>query len=490
LPSAPGSVVPRIVTFECRDFSYLEFEMVFRVLNSLYIRPCDMVRHSRVLDYFGVSLDGVLVSVANAGNAGQGEGELTGFEDVIRGADDDDDADDGADSEASGDAEASGEDEQRQEEEEEAAMFDALPLPAMAIGLDGKVGPPRGNRSRRRGKTPKPPLADEAIIVCTTEERARVVAEAAKRLELPYVRFHCLFAEGRIAHDDPDGGVSDQKGYLPMQPVWVTLGDYDSILAMRKILPNGAEGLTVLHEHPLKLGEYVSRDERALKPEHEAALKTPGTLIRLYNENLDVEEWPGAVSIPGDPGKGGAAWFGLVGGAVTFKCYVSDSDEGPTEERDEEPVWDVPLDKKHLYDFLMPPGADASYYSDFPELVALPGGGDMAVKIPQSFFHCDSRGAACFTAEEAAAASAHLIAMEFLTRVQSRISTTAFLLPQESKEQATHFCNSSVYGKMNFLEVSGVVRLAPLTKPLPTPAPIVRPPPPTDAEWTPNWGAF
>jgi hypothetical protein len=128
------------------------------------------------------------------------------------------------------------------------------------------------------------------------------------------------------------------------------------------------------------------------------------------------------------------------------------------------------------------PRSSKDYYGlEFPELVALPGGDDVPVKIPQSYFHLDSRGAACFTAEEAAAASAHLIEMDFLTRVQSRISSTAFLLPQESKEQATHFCNSSVYGKMNFLEVSGVVRLAPLTKPLPPPAPIVRPPPPTDA---------
>lgn len=38
----------QITTFECRDATYEEFETVFRVLNGLYVRPCDVVRHGLV----------------------------------------------------------------------------------------------------------------------------------------------------------------------------------------------------------------------------------------------------------------------------------------------------------------------------------------------------------------------------------------------------------------------------------------------------------
>jgi hypothetical protein len=92
----------------------------------------------------------------------------------------------------------------------------SLPLPDMHLGLGAeKEGSAQGAAQASLAEdasgdgtekvvSPEPlapgvdTLADEAIIVCATEERALLVAEAAKQLGLPYARFRILFVEGRL----------------------------------------------------------------------------------------------------------------------------------------------------------------------------------------------------------------------------------------------------------------------------------------------------
>ena len=82
------------------------------------------------------------------------------------------------------------------------------------------------------------PLADEAVIVCTTDARTRVVSEAAKSLGLPYVRFRAVFVEGVLQYGG-DGGIGKAPKRLKLQPVWISLGDYDNVLAARFFLNFG-----------------------------------------------------------------------------------------------------------------------------------------------------------------------------------------------------------------------------------------------------------
>ena len=57
-----------IVTFECRDCSYDDFAVVWRVLNGLYVPVADLVTGARVLDFFGVPAEASLVDCANKDN--------------------------------------------------------------------------------------------------------------------------------------------------------------------------------------------------------------------------------------------------------------------------------------------------------------------------------------------------------------------------------------------------------------------------------------
>ena len=75
------------------------------------------------------------------------------------------------------------------------------------------------------------------------------------------------------------------------------------------------------------------------------------------------------------------------------------------------------------------------------------------------YFHVDSACKSCFSKEEAARASQRIVDIELVKQVQRQILTTDFVLPQVKKTVDAAFCNESVYGKMNFLMVTGLVRL-------------------------------
>ena len=96
--------------------------------------------------------------------------------------------------------------------------------------------------------------------------------------------------------------------------------------------------------------------------------------------------------------------------------------------------------------------------SDLPDSVVLPGGADGASE--GGFFHVDSTGRTCFSAAEAAKSARFCVDSGFLEQLQSRIAETRFDLPQSKAEGSAFFCNEKVYGKMNVLRLTGVMRLA------------------------------
>lgn len=167
---------------------------------------------------------------------------------------------------------------------EEEVEVRPLLLPAFGVGLDGDLQPPLP------GPPPAFPLADEAVIICTTEERAMVMAETAKVLRLPYARFSAIFAEGTMVY----GGemALTPPDHLPMQPVWVTVGDRDNILALRRILHLGKQGRINLQAFPLKFQEG-----QPLTEEESQALRTSGTklLLSLCKGGKKKKPEPGAV---------------------------------------------------------------------------------------------------------------------------------------------------------------------------------------------------
>lgn len=194
----------------------------------MYVRPIDLSRRGRVLDLFGIPLDAVLVDVANAGNAGTATRESDGFVDADMlqpppGTPGAPKAPRGADAAAAGGgaaaADAAGGAAATEERLPAAAstknvaealaasmmaMMTPLPLPDMTLGLvpaepDAAAAKADAKKKKRRAPAPPAPLADPDVIICTSATRTSIVAETAKTLGLPYVRFNVLFAEGSIS---------------------------------------------------------------------------------------------------------------------------------------------------------------------------------------------------------------------------------------------------------------------------------------------------
>jgi len=148
---------------------------------------------------------------------------------------------------------------------------------------DGEEGDKKGEPQQEEQQEQQP-VIDEATILCASDERAQVVKEMAKRRHLPYVYFRAIFARGIWQEYTHHGELVTEK-FLPFQPVWVTLGDYQNILAMRKIYYGRIQEHTDLQNHPLTFNHG-----RPMPPEDVKALKTPQIHLSLYyNDSEDYK---------------------------------------------------------------------------------------------------------------------------------------------------------------------------------------------------------
>ena len=80
---------------------------------------------------------------------------------------------------------------------------------------------------------------------------------------------------------------------------------------------------------------------------------------------------------------------------------------------------------------------------------------------PPALFHRDEHGKTCFTRDEAEEAQWRIAEMRLEDRVKQCLQRKKFVLPQQSRNMIDGFCNESVYGTLNLLSVTGVVRLSP-----------------------------
>ena len=80
---------------------------------------------------------------------------------------------------------------------------------------------------------------------------------------------------------------------------------------------------------------------------------------------------------------------------------------------------------------------------------------------PPALFHRDEHGKTCFTRDEAEEARWRIACMRLEDRVKLCLQRKKFVLPQQSRNMIDGFCNESVYGTLNLLSVTGVVRLSP-----------------------------
>ena len=214
--------------------------------------------------------------------------------------------------------------------------------------------------------------------------------------------------------------------HLAMQPVWATLGDYCNLLGVRTIIHTRSQATAALHAYPLF---FTGTEHKPLSAERQAqvaaVLATPGLTFEDHEWGNDVMTWTALNVAPME--------LDAEGGQTLGAFSMGD-----------------------VLDLIMPRGEGGR--SGLPShMVVLPGGADGA--SDGGFFHVDSAGNTCFSAAEAAKASQFIVDSGFLEELQARINEAAFNLPQQKRESEAFFCNEAVYGNMNVLRLTGLVRL-------------------------------
>jgi hypothetical protein len=328
------------------------------------------------------------------------------------------------------------------------------------------------------------------VIVCGTEQRTGVISACAKGLGAPYLPFRVAFIEGLI-----DWGNGDCQGrapqQLPMTAVWVSLGDYDNVFACRSIeVERVRDGeLSGYGEFELDTNVFcLFGDNKGMLEESNAAI-----CLKTASSTSD-----GKVQEP----KPVAGYTLVQHGTKLATAQGSDADDGSASGSD-----DYDYDERKLDDSTVCYGlnvaigreqkAECAHKSELIQKIMSMsltmsdgskstedccGRFDLAIVLPDApepevaaaaaadaeeatvavaspYFHIDAAGNACFTKDEAALASTRIMEIDLVDQVKRKILSTDFVLPQLKQTASAHFCNEAIYGKMNMLMVTGIVRL-------------------------------
>jgi small ubiquitin-related modifier len=495
-----------VITYLCEQATYDEFAVVYKALTGAYVSYEEVSKGSALLDFFGVPLRNIIVDMANKGNEHASKGLLlpTG----------------------------------------EFADLDETPR----VGLGGEICcsfcsratsqlPPQTSlhecsgcsnavycssecmkmhwRAAHKDECSVPPtvaVADEKIIVCTSEERTAMLNATAKQLGLPYIPFRIFFVEGTLHFG---GGMSDCPPVpLKMLPAWVSLGDYDNVYALRTIIGGNLHIESVLESYPLQ-GEGGPSSAWKAPDGLVAASKqlvSGGTLTfggstygggldQLYGDQDPRVKTTISLSLDedghGSCGKDKPPWFlglaiapalsqcrtghgkesRLVGGGITkFAIDAITKESGPLNHYGETQWRVLPKSTdrgtgrhngggaKHQQqeeeDEPEEEDEEEKYEQTQQEQQAQQVQMQESVQSGNQTFHLDADMKVCFTEAEAGRTCTLVKASNLVQEVQARIQTTKFELPQTETKSIDHsFCNEQVYGKMNLLMMTGMLHV-------------------------------
>ena len=487
-----------VLVFEApREFSAESFRPVFQILTGGYSTVPELMEHSAALIYFGVRVEDILVSLADAGNAeteedvlralgkldllqsarqlsdppaGLGLCPLTDLiEDAPQAMQEDDEGGAVGGNEISGQAEYDDNDYEFDEDDEVGPLY--IPDP----NCDGysRVGAPlvkfqiQALTERRedglRLPLEKTRLSSENVVVCTSSDKTAALSAYVREHELPFVRFRVIFAEGAIGegyygHFTPAG--------LLMQPVFVAIGDYDNIFALRRLTAekntNDAtqnpafQDFSLLNAIRQSSQEAVNDDDAAMTSGGAAkktdiasnllllpqVLRTPEEKVSFWFEDDDEIHSDNSINLNSGP-------------YICLSLVVSlTSDDGQIA---------LSSTVASVLDHVVAQvGGSQIEQSTSLDTVVLPGGASVSSSLNKvsTMFHFDEAGKSCFSLEEAQLATQRLIDINFVDALQARIRETSFHFTQLKHEDcSTYNCNEAFYSNLKFVEMTGLVKL-------------------------------
>ena len=366
-----GKEQPQVVTYQCKDFDFETFEVVYKILTRSYVGEDDINSSKDCLDFFGpFSRSDILVN-----------------------------------------------------------------LSVENMDPSKMERPTKKARDNDKEKTSNPDDFDSSLIICESEARMRAVASVALALgETQYVPFKMLFVEG-VLEAECEMEISAVE--VPMMPAACFFGDHDNIFCLRKIVSRRSLKTTSFKE--------IHSDHNLFKNIPSSILESklsgiqPGAEIKLLDIDSKVN-WKEQSEVFSDLKTNGYGLELKVGlkstGGVKSAALNSVLYE----------TYDM-TDKNSKTIYL--PGLEKDKVN--------------SDENGSSFFHRNANGEVVFTEKEAERASKFIASSDIEERVKAALQQKRFVLPQEMSGVQAHFCNESVYGKINILLVCGLVRFDPET---------------------------
>jgi hypothetical protein len=241
------------------------------------------------------------------------------------------------------------------------------------------------------------------VILCESSARAKVVAEAAKAAELPFVRFEVLLVEGELNISGDTCRPCRHK--FRMDPAFISIGDCGHVLGLGSVSSEWKGGGTWWE------AEETLRDRNGSENPRLYNLKS------VLKQNLNT---------------------------MDVMKYVFGDCDSEVEDKDMSTLVEVPKDVR------MSKMQKQSHPHN-------PSNSNM-------FFHINVDGQTCFTAEQAVFTSTYLKQILFIDQLKKQIKEVEWQFPQSSKSRQETLCNERVYGHVNILMVSGVVRLSEVSR--------------------------
>ena len=447
-----GKDEPPVVTYECRDFDFDTFDVVNRILNRSYVEEAAILAAKDCLDFFGpFKYENMLVDLSLE------------------------------------------------------ARSSVAPKSA-----------PASKKAKMEKRNAAPQSDDDSfdkdLIICETEARTRAVANVAAALDEPYVPFKLLFVEG-ILEDDCDGDISMVE--VPMMVVAGLLGDHDNVLFLRHVCSRDSvwpktfqeihsdsnvfvntpapvvdailSGVRSGDEVNLFDNRGVNWDELASNADEDEISRGfrecgygLGLKVGITSRDVKFDVVDSCLNETYDMLKRGIKTVYLPGIDLDGQGKESEDDtslfrddKNSTFDRESTIAELRPIRVKELKLKLSEHGVDWKGMIEKDEMLTSLCDAMETRHVKKereahemeldskstSLFHRNKKGEIVFSEKEAERACDFVAAADIEERVKASLQKKRFVLPQQTSGVQAHFCNESVYGTLNVLWVSGVIRM-------------------------------
>eukprot|EP01126_Amoeba_proteus_P039994 TRINITY_DN4242_c0_g2_i7.p1 TRINITY_DN4242_c0_g2~~TRINITY_DN4242_c0_g2_i7.p1 ORF type:complete len:471 (+),score=100.22 TRINITY_DN4242_c0_g2_i7:742-2154(+) len=422
----------RLVYYECRNATYEEFYVLYRILSRMFVGEEEIKNYRNLIDYHGIGTRDILVTLSAEPDMKKEFLFNVGYQKTTSG--DCGSACDGGNVNA----------QEQQFESKLVGKFQGSGNRTIKALLEGDM-----DVITYMVQSFGPLFEDGDVIVCATDQRTKVVSEVARVLNLPYVPFCVLFCEGTFDY----GGelIGTPPAVMPMLPCFITVGDYNNLFFVRHLMK------TCSGYSPVKMSDYSYLQVLVRKEEYNSNMK-PGDIVDFQVKSKKANTDSVLYSFDGKCNEAHhSVFYGLEIAVPNVECLALESILAghhhavlisgvflPSGDDYGSPgTIKKSGDKRDLHDMNTYHLPNFMYKENFP------------------LFHVDSKGMTCFSRLEAARASKYIEDIDLVRLVAAQIANTKFEMVQENVNKSHYFCNETVAGNLNYLRISGCVKLPP-----------------------------